>query len=148
MDLNRVEIIGRLTKDPEVRQTPTGQTVVSFTVATNYVRKNATGEKIEQAEFHNCVAWSGLAETISKYLRKGSRGFFAGRLQTRNWEDPEGKKHYKTEIVVSEMLMLDTKSGGGDSSFSRPSDNVQEQSSGGDFIPDEEPKVTIEDVPF
>ena len=109
MDLNKATLIGRLTADPESRTTPNGQTVVSFSIATNLVWKDANGEKKEKTEFHNMVAWRKLAEIITQYLKKGSRIYIEGRLQTRSWEDQNGIKKYRTEIIADNMIMLDNK---------------------------------------
>lgn len=115
-DLNKAMIIGRLTKDPEMRTTQSGQQVTSFGVATNRSWKNASGEQQEQVEFHNVVVWGRLAEICTQYLSKGSQAYFEGRLQTRQWEGQDGAKRQSTEIVAEEMILLDTrnKGGGGD----------------------------------
>lgn len=110
MNLNKVFLIGRLAADPESRTTPTGQTVVTLRVATNRVWNNRnTGERQEQTEFHTVIAWAGLAEIASKYLRKGQLAYFEGRLQTRSWVGSDNIKRYKTEIVA-ENLQLGPKS--------------------------------------
>jgi single-strand DNA-binding protein len=103
MNLNKAFIIGNLTHDPELRQTPSGQAVCSFGMATNRVYTDKSGTKQKEAEFHNIVAWGKQAELINQYCRKGSMLFLEGRLQTRNWDDDKGQKHYKTEIVVEAM---------------------------------------------
>ncbi|MEK7151264.1 MAG: single-stranded DNA-binding protein [Patescibacteria group bacterium] len=106
MNLNKVFLIGRLAADPESRTTPSGQTVTTVRLATNRVWNNrATGEKQEQVEFHTIVAWSGLADIITKYLRKGQIAFFEGRLQTRSWQGQDGVKRYRTEIVADNMQL-------------------------------------------
>lgn len=106
--LNQVQIIGNLTRDPEMRYTPQGNAVTSFGVATNreWVKD---GEKSEAVDFHNIVAWGKLAEICSQYLKKGSKIYVSGRLQTRSWEDDRGK-HYKTEIVANDVIFLTPKS--------------------------------------
>ncbi len=109
MDLNKAQIIGRLTRDPEMRTTPAGANVVSFGVATNFTWTDQSGQKKEQVEFHNVVAWRKLAEIMAQYLKKGSRVYIEGRLQTRSWEGQDGKKNYRTEIVADNMIMLDSK---------------------------------------
>ena len=106
LSLNRAQIIGNLTRDPEVRQTPTGQSVVSFGVATNFSWKDQSGERQSKVEFHNIVAWRRLAEICGQYLRKGSKVFIEGRLQTRDWEGEDGVRRYRTEIVADNMIML------------------------------------------
>ncbi|HYE22650.1 MAG TPA: single-stranded DNA-binding protein, partial [Verrucomicrobiae bacterium] len=116
MDLNKVMIIGRLTRDPEVRTTPGGANVVSFSVATSFNWTDQQGQKKEQTEFHNVVAWRKLAEIIGQYLKKGSQVYLEGRLQTRSWEGQDGKKNYRTEIVADNMIMLGRPGGSGQSS--------------------------------
>ena len=143
MDLNKATIIGRLTADPESRTTPTGQTVVSFSLATNLVWKDANGEKQEKTEFHNIVAWRKLAEIISQYLKKGSRIYLEGRLQTRSWEDQNGVKKYRTEIVADNMIMLDNKSNSVPANTPTP-----ENSPSPEKKEDAEEEINIEDIPF
>lgn len=110
MDLNRATIVGRLTRDPESRTTPSGATVVSFGVATNSVWKDrATGEKREAVEFHNIVIWGKLGEIAAQYCRKGSRVLIEGRMQTRTWDGQDGSKKNRTEIVADNLIMLDSK---------------------------------------
>ena len=108
-DLNKAMLIGRLGQDPELKYTQSGIAVVSFSVATGLKWKDQEGNWQEKTEWHNCKAWRGLAETISNYLKKGSKVYVEGRLETSNWEDENKKKHYKTEIVIDEMIMLDSK---------------------------------------
>lgn len=108
-DLNKAMLIGRLGQDPELKYTQSGIAVVSFSVATGLKWKDQEGNWQEKTEWHNLKAWRGLAETISTYLKKGSKVYVEGRLETSNWEDENKKKHYKTEIVVDEMIMLDSK---------------------------------------
>ena len=111
--VNMAIIIGNLTRDPEMRYTPNGQAVTTFSVATN--RKwVAEGQEKEEVEFHNVVAWNKLAELCSQLLSKGRKAYVQGRIQTRNWVDAQGAKHYKTEIVAEEMLVLDSKREGGE----------------------------------
>ena len=105
MNFNKVIISGNLTRDPEVRALPSGQTVVSFGVATNRVWTNQSGEKQEAAEFHNVVAFGKLADICSRYLNKGRLVLIEGRLQTRSWQGQDGIKRYKTEIVADNMQM-------------------------------------------
>lgn len=108
MNLNKAMIIGNLTREPETRNLPSGQSVASFSVATNRRWKDAkTGEKKESVEFHNIVAWGKLADICSQYLKKGSKVYLEGRLQTRSWNDQSGNKKYRTEIVAENMIMLD-----------------------------------------
>ncbi len=106
MSLNRVQLIGNLTRDPELKQIPGGQVVASFGIATNRTWKDASGEKQEKADFHNIVVWGKLAEICGQYLKKGGKIFIEGRLQTRDWEGDDGVKRYRTEIVGENMIML------------------------------------------
>ncbi|RLC38597.1 single-stranded DNA-binding protein [Candidatus Falkowbacteria bacterium] len=107
MDLNKAMMIGRLTRDPEIRTTPSGHTVASFAIATNLVWTDQTGQKQERPEYHNIVAWRRLAEICGQYLRKGSKIYIEGRLQTRDWMGQDNVKRYRTEIVADNMIMLD-----------------------------------------
>jgi len=109
MSLNRVQLIGNLTRDPEIKQIPGGTTVATFGVATNFNWTDQSGAKQSKAEFHNVVAWRKLAEICGQFLRKGSKVFVEGRLQTRDWEAEDGTKRYRTEIVADNMIMLDRK---------------------------------------
>lgn len=109
MSLNRVQLIGNLTRDPEVKQIPGGQTVATFGVATNFSWKDSAGNRQTKVEFHNIVAWRKLAEICGQYLKKGGKVFIEGKIQTRDWEAEDGTKRYRTEIVADNMIMLDRK---------------------------------------
>lgn len=113
--LNRATLIGNLTRDPELRYTPQGTAVCTFTVATNRQWKTESGEQKDDAEFHRVVAWDKLAEICGQMLTKGNRVFVEGRIQTRKWEGQDGQTRYTTEIVISDMLLLDRKGEGGGS---------------------------------
>lgn len=106
MDLNKVMIIGRLTANPEARTTPQGITVTSFSIATNRVWKDQQGNQQDSVEYHNVVTWRRLAEICAQYLSKGRQIYIEGHLQTRTWDDADGKKNYRTEIVADNMIML------------------------------------------
>jgi len=103
--VNKVILIGNLTRDPELRYTPQGVPVCSFGLATNR-EWSVDGVKKEAADFHNLVAWNKLAELCEQLLAKGTKTYIDGRLQTRDWTDADGNKRYKTEIVVNEMILL------------------------------------------
>ncbi len=103
--LNKIMIIGNLGREPEMRYTPSGRPVTTFSVGTSR-SWNAEGERREETEWFNVVAWGNLAEICKQYLQKGQQVYVEGRLQTRRWEDAEGKKHFSTEIVASEMIIL------------------------------------------
>ena len=107
MDLNRATLIGNVTRDPEARTTPTGQTVCNFGVATNQAWTDAQGQKQQRAEFHNIVAWGKLADICKQYLNKGKKIYIEGRLQTREWEAQDGSKKQRTEIVAENVIILD-----------------------------------------
>src|SRR3712207_3084513 len=106
--LNKVELIGNLTRDPELRYTSGGQAVCEFGLATNRNWVTDAGEKREETEFHNLVAWSKLAELCDQLLGKGRKIYVEGRLQTREWEAADGTKRNRTEIVINEMMLLDS----------------------------------------
>jgi single-strand DNA-binding protein len=113
MSVNKVILIGRLGKDPETRYMTSGEAVTNCTLATSENWKDKSGEKQEKTEWHNLVFYRRLAEIAGEYLKKGSQIFVEGKLQTRKWQDKEGKDRYTTEIVVNEMTMLGSKSTGG-----------------------------------
>lgn len=146
--LNKVQIIGNLTQDPEVRQTPGGASVCTLSVATNRQWTDQNGGKQEKAEFHNVVLWRGLADIAGQYLAKGRRVYVEGRLETRSWDGQDGQKRYKTEIVGENMIMLDSKgqgdntgnSGGPSNSFSEESTSLDDLPAG-TFIPASEIKT-------
>lgn len=110
--LNKVMLIGNLTRDPEMRYTPQGSGVCSFGIATNSSSTSDSGEKKEYVEFHNIVAWNKLAEICSKYLKKGGKVYVEGRLTTQSWQGTDGVKKQRTDIVINDMVMLDRKSDG------------------------------------
>ena len=144
MDLNRACILGRLTRDPEVKTTPTGQNVASIGVATNRVWTDNNGVKQERVEYHNCVLWGKLAEIAGNYLGKGRKVYLEGRIETRDWTGQDGVKRYRTEIVVDNLIMLDSAQ---QNNFNQ--DKEKDLSS-------EEPKnnkksedeIKVEDIPF
>ena len=158
MDLNKVMLIGNLTRDPEMRTTPGGQNVCSFGLATNLVWNDQSGQRQTRAEFHNIVAWRKLAEICAQYLKKGNKIYIEGRMQTRDWQDKEGNKRQRTEIVADNMIMLDR--GGSDSpfgaatplsatSFSRPSETPSVESPKSEpSVPGEDQEIRVEDIPF
>src|SRR5258708_39436431 len=107
--LNKAQLIGNLTRDPELRYTPTGAAVCSFGMATNRSWTTETGEKKEEAEFHNIVAWGKLGELCSQLLKKGRKIYVEGRLATRSWTTQDGQQKSRTEIVIDDMMILDSK---------------------------------------
>ena len=146
MDLNKAMIIGRLTRDPEARTTPGGQSVCSFSLATNFVWSDQQGQKQERVEYHNIVAWRKLADICAQYLKKGAKIFIEGRLQTRSWEDQTGQKKYRTEIIADNMIMLDRP---GQSGYGAPAAAASAD------VPPPAPttaaaddEIKVEDIPF
>jgi single-strand DNA-binding protein len=145
--LNKVLLIGNLGRDPEVRSTPSGQPVASFTLATNRRWKDKTGARQEQTEWHNIVVWGRQAEIAGQYLTKGKQIFVEGRLQTRSWEDRQsGEKRYRTEIVCESFQMLGQRGGDFEAAAAAPSagapsyDEASYGGAGGD--------VEDDDIPF
>jgi single-strand DNA-binding protein len=114
--LNKVMLIGRLTKDPEMRYTPSGQPVTSFSIATNRYTSGSDGERKEFTDYHNIVAWNigkrALAQMVADYLRKGSLVYIEGRLQTRSWEGQDGQKRRATEVVANDIEFLEPRGAG------------------------------------
>jgi len=110
--INKAILIGRLGKDPEVRYTPDGTMVTNFNLATDEQWKDKNGEKVQKTEWHRIVTFGKLAEICGNYLVKGKLVFIEGRIQTRSWEDKDGVKRFTTEIVASDMKMLDSKGQG------------------------------------
>ncbi|HSN73937.1 MAG TPA: single-stranded DNA-binding protein [Anaerolineae bacterium] len=108
--LNKVLIIGALGSEPEMRYTPGGKPVTSFSVAVSRGWRTSEGERKEATEWFNVVSWGNLAEICNQHLRKGSQVYIEGRLQTRSWDDASGTKHFRTELVANEMIILDGRS--------------------------------------
>lgn len=159
MNLNKVFILGNLTRDPELRQIPSGQAVCSFAIATNRFFTDSVGQKQKQAEFHNIVAWGRQAEIVNQYLKKGSPVLVEGRLQTRSWQDQQGAKHWRTEIIAERVQLGPRGSGegrgGGEQRDSSPNDDFSQT----DSRKNEEPpmptielpgddEIDVKDIPF
>ena len=154
ISLNKVLLVGRLTRDPESRTTPNGQRVTSVSVATNRNFKDKEGNRQEQVEFHNVVIWGKLAEIASQYLIKGQEVMIEGRIQTRSWDGQDGVKRYKTEIVA-ESLQLGSKPGNkaggnynsaGDKKESAAA--AEEPSQTAPATNEDVEEIKIEDIPF
>ena len=126
--LNKVMLIGNLTRDPEMRYTPQGTAVCTFGVATNRSWTTDTGEKKEDVEFHNVVAWNKLAEICAQLLKKGRKVYVEGRLSTRSWQGQDGTQKQRTEVVINDMVILDKKTdevGGGEINIPEPGMEAQ-----------------------
>lgn len=142
MFINRVELYGNLTRDPELKALPSGQQVANFSIATNREWKDKDGKKQEQVEYHNCVAFGRTAEVIGQYLKKGRPMHIEGRLQTRSWE-ADGKKNYRTEVIVDRFQFGSSPKDGAQSGASSAA------SSSPSVLPDyPEEEVNPEDIPF
>ncbi len=123
--LNKVMLIGHLGGDPELKYTPGGQAVATFSVATNEVYKDKEGNQQERTDWHRIVVWSKQAEIAAEYLKKGRLVYLEGRLQTRSWNDKDGNKRYTTEVVALNFQMLDRKTeGGGTPDIPPPTDDL------------------------
>lgn len=138
--LNKVQLIGNLTRDPEMRYTPQGTAVCTFGVATNRSWTTDSGEKKDEADFHNIVAWNKLAEICAQLLKKGRKVYVEGRLSTRSWQGQDGTQKQRTEIVISDMIILDKK-GEGPADIDIPEPGVESQ------VPPEEVSEEIEKKP-
>jgi single-strand DNA-binding protein len=146
--LNQVTLMGNLTRDPELRQTPTGQNVTSFSLALNRSYKDASGEWQEATDYIDIVAWGPLAERVSQYLSKGRRCLVQGRLQSRSWEQ-DGQKRNKVEVLASDVTFLDSRGEGGDNEASGGGYNKTASTDGTSKpAPSSTPKkdVVIEDI--
>jgi single stranded DNA-binding protein len=140
-DVNKVMLIGNLTRDPELRYTPQGTAVANFTVATNRSWV-ADGVEKEAVDFHNVVSWNKLAELCDQLLQKGTKVYVEGRLQTRNWVGDDGIKRYKTEVNIDEMIVLVR--GKGSATMSAPSDEMSEDSEDMGEISESESEVELD----
>ncbi|MDO8436372.1 MAG: single-stranded DNA-binding protein [bacterium] len=150
MNLNKVILAGHLTRDPQTRALPSGQTVASFGMATDRFYTDKSGQKQQQTEFHNVVAFGKLAETMSQYLTKGSLVLIEGRLQTRNWQDASGNKRNRTEIVTERMQLGPRTAGRQNQGPSEPRQPEPKQDVAQEDIPiiEEEEEVDISKIPF
>lgn len=143
-DLNKVMLIGRLGSDPEQKFTPSGTPVTSVSLATNE-EWTKDGEKQIRTEWHNLVFWRKLSEVVVQYLKKGSKVYVEGQMQTRSWEDEKNQRHYKTEVVVRELKMLDSRGDGQGEGRAFPAG--QPSQPGGDPAPSQ-PYTEDDDLPF
>src|SRR3989338_4840481 len=158
MNLNKIFLIGRLTQDPELRSTPSGQSVATLRMATNRVWNDPSGNKKDATEFHTVVAWGRLGEIANQYLKKGGLVMIEGRIQTRTWTDPNNNKRYFTEVVAEELQLGPRTAAAPFSDIKKPSvtpapekddipiiDADDPISSG---IDEDEVKIKEEDLPF
>jgi single-strand DNA-binding protein len=147
--VNKVILVGRLGKDPEVKHLESGTVMAKFSLATSENFKDRNGEKVEQTEWHNIVVWRKLAEIAEKYLRKGSQVYIEGRIKTRTWDDQDGKKHYMTEIIADNFQMLSSKNApqqSGDPGPAEPA--VAKEQKPANTAPDQSEQEKSDDLPF
>jgi single-strand DNA-binding protein len=154
-NLNKALLIGRLTKDPEMRYTPSGTAVTNFSIATNRWSTGPDGEKKEFTDYHNIVAYNAgkrnLAEIVAQYTRKGALVYIEGRIQTRSWEGQDGQKRRTTEIIANDVQFLDSRSGGdgGGGGGQRSPRTVPDESNNNIPAPDDAPRdVDPDEIPF
>lgn len=122
--LNKVMLIGNLGRDPEMRYTPSGRPVTAFSLAVDRTWASAEGERHEETDWFNIVAWGELAETCNRYLRKGDRIYIEGRLKARSWEGKDGQKHELTEVIAGELIMLGGSARPGAGDVNMPGDEI------------------------
>ena len=154
--VNKVILVGNLGKDPEVKYTSTGTPVAKFSLATNEGYKDKNGQWQDRTEWHNIVAWQRLAEIVGEYVKKGSKVYIEGRLQTSSWDDKEtGQKKYKTEIIANDLVLLggrgESDSEGGSRGYSRGASagaSNLDQSQGHHEEPAHATQIQDEDIPF
>lgn len=164
LNLNRAMIIGNATRDPELRTTPNGKSVASFAVATNRRYQDSSGERREEVQFHEIVAWGKLGEIAEQIIKKGSRVYVDGRIQTRSWEGQDGNKRERTEIIAENIIGLSSRaesenfeSSSGPTETSAPTRDAQESDAGGEKPAtnppagkekSQEDEINLDDIPF
>lgn len=148
MYLNKALVIGNLTRDPEMRSLPSGVQVTSFSVATNRVWKDKNGAKQESADYHNIVVFGRQAETVAQFLRKGSSVLVEGRMQTRSWDGPDGKKNYRTEIVADRVQFGPRSGGASAPAAAAPKSEGKDEVPPMETIDYPEESINLDDIPF
>jgi single-strand DNA-binding protein len=143
MNLNRATIIGNVTRDPELKTIPSGAHVASFGVATNQNWTDAQGEKKERVEFHNIIVWQKLADICAQYIKKGRKVYVEGRLQTRQWDGPDGAKHQRTEIIAENVIILDQPPAAAPAPAATPAARPAAPPP-----QDDHQEINVEDIPF
>jgi len=147
--VNKVTLLGRLGKDPELTYIPSGQSVAKFTMATNRSYKDKSGEWKEETDWHNIVAWGKLGEICAQYLAKGRQAYLEGQIRTRSWEDREGKKRTTTEIIASEVVLLGSREEGAPETASRAAGAARSGASPEDSSGESgSTEITDDDIPF
>lgn len=145
--INKVILIGNVTRDPEIRSTSSGQAVATFTIATNRTWMTRDGRKMQSAEYHDVVAWAHLADICKSHIRKGKLLYIEGYLKTRSWDTPEGIRKFKTEIVINDLVMLDKREREEGDFSHEYVPNEQEHMSKSDWN-DEQPSIQEEGSPI
>lgn len=148
MDLNKVQIIGNITQDMELKATPNWQSVISFGVATNRTWKDNDGNQQQIAEFHNIVLWWKLAEIANQYCYKWKKIYIEGRLQTRSWDAQDGTKRYKTEVVGENLIMLDNNGGWENNQNAQTQHTQNAAGAAHQKAKQAQDEISIEDIPF
>jgi single-strand DNA-binding protein len=144
--LNKVLLIGRLGKDPELQYTPDGTPVAKFSLATSEVWTDKNGTRQERTEWHNIVAWNRLADLSRRFLAKGRQVYLEGRIRTREWDDREGTRRRTTEIIAQQMVLLGSRPEGGEPAAGTPSMGARESLQPAEPLPDS--PITDDDIPF
>lgn len=148
MYLNKIQIIGNITRDPELKALPSGVKICTFSVATNETYKDKAGNKQERVEFHNIVCFGKTGENVATYMKKGSQIYIDGKLQTRTWDDKEsGKKMYRTEILAN-IIQFGSKPQGQSSTTSKPAQTKEASEEEIDTIEYPDTPIDLEDIPF
>ena len=147
MNLNKIFLLGRLTRDPENKALPSGQSLASFGIATNRYYNAKSGQRQEQTDFHNIVLFGKLADIASQYLKKGSLVLIEGRIQTRSWEDQGGGKKYRTE-VIGERIQLGPKSTERTNMKENPAEENRANSKENIPVIEEDEEINVKDIPF
>ncbi len=148
MDLNKAIIVGNLTRDPEERSLPSGAKLCTFSLATNRVWKDKDGNQQKSTDFHNIVVFGRQAETSAQYLKKGQEALVEGRIQTRSWEDQNGEKKYRTEIVADRVQFGSKGQGAAAADPASAEETSQDKQPSGDQIEYPEEEINPEDIPF
>lgn len=143
MNLNKAMILGNLTRDPESKTTPSGQTVTTFGIATNRFYTDQQKQRQQKVEFHNIVAWGRLGEICAQYLKRGQLAFVEGRIETRTWDAPDGTKKFRTEIIAENMQMGPKTGGAPSAGGYAPSHASPEED-----VPIIEDEIQVKDIPF
>jgi single-strand DNA-binding protein len=148
--VNKVILVGNLGKDPEVSYLPSGQSVTKFSLATSRSYKDKSGEWKEETEWHNIVAWGKTGESVAQYLSKGRQVYVEGRIQSRTWEDKEGKKRYNTDIVADNIMLLGGRGEGGGEAQGRPAQAARgaQKPAAEEEFSQAQPEITDDDIPF